>query len=285
MGACLELLGITSSSLDAAQDGHHDLLGAYDPPHVHPTRQMRPLPTSATEADLYSEQQIGQRSAALVSNASVAVISLAWRVLLEYGPRYGIENSTVLEIGQLIAERVVRACEAQHLDLTVGRAPFLSLEEYEQIVEGKTGQIDGTVCEVGAVLAQASHHRTLWRTLGSERAIALQLYDDYRDFADDILNEHQVGHPVLYGLTVADLSQKETILALLKQARSNGAGASKALHDLSTLLRELGAEYYTLTCMVRHRNKALAALEAMQLPSEAHESLYKWVLRAAPQLG
>lgn len=285
VGACLELLGITSSSLDAAQDDHHDLLKSYAPAYTGAITDMASLSTSLTEADPCYKQQTSQRPAALVSNASVAIIGVAWRALLEYGPRHGIESPTVLEIGQLIAERLVKACDAQHLDLTVGRAPFLSLDEYEEILEGKTGQIDGTVCEVGAVLAHANHHRSLWRTLGAERAIALQLYDDYRDFADDLLNDNQIGHPVLYGLAVADPSQRETILTLLKEARSKGVGASEAVRHLMALLGDLGAEYYTLTCMVKHRNRALAALEALQLAPEANASLYRWVLRAAPQLG
>ncbi len=287
VGACLELLGITSSSLDAVQDRHNDLLDVYDPPDSPDSlviADMGSLLTDSTETDPHYEQRTRQRSAALISNASVAVIGLAWRALLEHGPRYGIESPIILEIGQLIAERLVKACEAQHRDLTVGRAASLDLVQYEQIIEGKTGQIDGTVCEIGAVLAHAGHHQSLWQALGTERAIALQLYDDYRDFADDILNGRQVGHPVLYGLAVAGPAQKEHILALLKQARSRAPGASEALHDLTALLRELGSDYYTLASMVKHRNRALTALEAMHLPSEAHESLNKWVLRATPQL-
>jgi hypothetical protein len=36
--------------------------------------------------------------------------------------------------------------------------------------------------------------------------------------------------------------------------------------------------------MVLRRNRALAALENLRLPSEAHDWLHNWVMRVAPTL-
>ena len=266
VGASLALLGIASSALDASQDGHEDLLVAYN----------AGCEDSSTGGGAYSN------CVALTANASTAIIGLAWRALLEYGPHYGIEVPTLLEIGQLIADRLVSICGAQHRDLTQGRTADISLEDYDQIIAGKTGQIDGTACEVGALLAGASRYRDLWRSLGAERAIAEQLYDDYRDFSDDLLNGRQISHPVLYGLAVADSVQKETIQSLLEVARSGGPGARAAVEELTSLLRECGAEFYTLTAMILHRNRALAALDGLHLPPDARTQLQDWVMRVAP---
>ncbi len=236
-----------------------------------------------------SRSTVSARNAALVSNAGLALTGLAWQALLEHGPSYGVEASTLMEIGQLIADRLVRICQAQHLDLTVGRAfashpGLVSMEEYERIIEGKTGEIDGTACEVAALLAgaDAATQRSLWRTLGLERAVAQQLYDDYVDLAEDISGGGQIGHPVLYGLAVANDIQKKTILSLLERARSGAGSDLEASQELIALLQELGAEYYTLTCMVVHRMRAVAALEALKLPAEAHEWMYRWVIEVAP---
>ena len=226
----------------------------------------------------------GTDSIALTANATTALIGLAWQALFAHGPCYGVEAPTLVQIGQVIGERLVDVCEAQHRDLTLGRTPRLSLEEYDEIIAGKTGQIDGTACEVGALLAGAVHHRELWRSLGAERAVAQQLYDDYKDFQDDLLHGGQVSHPVLYGLTVANSGQRETILTLLEQTRSGAIGAQMAVQELTVLLQELGAEYYTLTGMVLHRNRALAALEGLRLPTEPHEWLHGWVMRVAPAI-
>ena len=320
VGACLELLGIASSALDAAQDGHHELMGLYvegqpasdttseaenmaylvEMPEVGQVAKIAEVTGTAPKQCLpVPDKHDGSRNAILVSNASFALVGLAWQALLEHGPRYGVQASTLVEIGQLIASRLVQICHAQHLDLTVGRGPAacLSLEEYERIIEGKTGEIDGTACEVAALLAggDAAAHRRLWRTLGLERAVAQQLYDDYVDLAEDVSGGGQIGHPVLYGLAVADNAEREAILTLLERARANGKdvrteeaeeadsnSGQAALRELLTILRGLGAEYYTLTCMVVHRNRALAALEALQLPVDAHERLYRWVLQVAP---
>lgn len=289
VGACLALLGIASSALDAAQDRHQDLLNAYGAGLAFPASQADQRKECLDPSDTPHELGARRRGPAdargmiaLTANASMALVGLAWQALLVQGPRYGIERLMLVEIGQLIGERLVEVCEAQHRDLTVGRTPTPSLEEYDEIIAGKTGQIDGTACEVGAVLAGAAHHKELWRTLGAERAVAQQLYDDYKDFREDLLHGGQTSHPVLYGLTVADLAQQQAILSLLERARSGTASATTAVQELAALLEELGAEYYTLTCMVLHRNRALAALEGLNLPATAHERLHSWVMRVAP---
>jgi geranylgeranyl pyrophosphate synthase len=187
-----------------------------------------------------------------------------------------------MEIGSLLARRLVDVCQGQHLDLTIGRAQHLTLEEYDQILANKTGEINGTICEAGAILAGASDQRPLWRTLGVERAIVQQLYDDYTDLAEDILNGNQVSHFILYGLAVAGEAQRKTIIALLEHARSGAEDAPLSVQELIGLLRELGAEYYTLTRMVLHRNRALAALDALQLPEHTRGWLYEWVVRVSP---
>ena len=290
VGACLALLGIASSVLDAAQDGHQDLLQAYGvaPPYAS-DRETEERDLAAVGQDPPAVRdgtpEPGQTDGvALIANASTALIGLAWQALLVHGPRYGVEACALLEIGQVLGERLVEVCEAQHRDLTLGRTPGQSLEEYDRIIAGKTGQIDATACEIGAVLAGAPHHRALWRTLAAERAVAQQLHDDYRDFRDDLLNCGQISHPILYGLTVADAARREAILTLLDQARSNTSDAEGAVDGLTALLRDMGAHYYTLTCMVLHRNRALAALESLQLPSGPHEWLQRWIMRVAPAI-
>lgn len=292
VGACLELLGIASVALDAAQDAHHGLLSAYAGEPYSDSVASQAGTGAGTLAypetgGMESEALVGlaknwDRRAALVSNASVALIGLFWQALLEHGPRYGVEPTTLLDIGRLIADRLVRMCHAQHLDLSSGCEPLPSLEEYDRMIEGKTGEIDGLACEAGAVLAGAAAQRTLWHTLGLERAVAQQLYDDYVDLAEDLTGGGQVTHPVLYGLSVADHTQRETILKLLEVARSGQQDATQAVQELSAVLRELGAEYYTLTCMVVRRKRALAALEALSLPPDVHDQLHRWVMSADP---
>lgn len=296
VGACFELLGIASAALDAAQDNHHDLLSIYG---------VAPSFVSISETEskaLKSAKPFGaiggtstrchdagsadwSKSTALVTNAGVTLIALFWQALLEHGPRYGVESPVLLEIGQLIAVRLVEICHGQHLDLTARFTPDITLETYDRLLEGKTGAIDGLACEAGAVLAGAVADRLLWRTLGMERAVAQQLYDDYVDLAEDLIDAGKIGHPVLYGLAVGDPDQKSAILDLIERARSGMPAASDGMQELSNLLQDLGAEYYTLTCMTVHRNRALAALEALQLPSEAREVLQGWVLSADPLSG
>lgn len=265
VGACLELLGIVSSVLDAAQDGHHDLMSQY----------------CGTSVSL--DGISANRLAALTTNAGVTLIGMAWHALFEYGPRYGIEALSLVEIGSLLSQHWVSICHAQHLDLTLGRSHHLTLDQYDQIVAGKAGGIGGVACEVAAILAGAHTHKDLWYTLGAERTIAQQLCDDYVDLREDLANGWQISHPVLYGLAVADPVQRDTILALLERARSDDAGAENIQQQLLCMLDEIGATYYTLACLAVRRKNALAALDALALPPNVYEQLCIWIWRVAPE--
>jgi len=260
------LLGIVSSALDAVQDGHDDLIDTYDQASV-------PGSTAGENREL---------RVALVSNVGVTVIGLAWRALLEHGPEYGVPASVVAEIGQLIARRWIAVCHAQHLDLTVGRSPEITLDVYDQIVAGKAGEIGGTACEAAAILAGVPAQRDLWRTLGKERTIAQQLCDDHIDLEEDLATGQQVSHPVLYGLSVPDLEQRQAVLKLLGRAGGKDDAAAAARKELIHLLEDLGAGYYTLACLGLHRRRALEALDGLALPFPINAWLEQWVLHTAP---
>jgi geranylgeranyl pyrophosphate synthase len=264
VAACLELLGIVSSVLDTAQDNHHDRITEY----------AGYLPGR----DSYNQQV----KTAVVSNAGVALIGLAWKALLVHGPRYGVALPTTLEIGQMLADRWASICHAQHQDLTVGRATNLSLEEYEQIVAGKAGEIGGTACQAGAILAGAHKQQGLWHTLGTERTVAQQIGDDYKDLEHDLATGQQVSQAMLYGLTVADEHQRAILVNLHAETRRDGPDGISARRDLIQQLEELGAVHYGMACLSVHRQQALAALQALALPSSIHEWLQRWVLDSAP---
>ncbi|MBF6611567.1 MAG: polyprenyl synthetase family protein [Chloroflexi bacterium] len=287
------LLGIASSALDATQDGHDDLLNAYTSSlntdhgakQAYLTNDFVTSPGRSRFTQPHPDAQSDrQRKAAVVGNASIALIGLAWQALHKYGPEFGIEAETVVKLGELIAQNMVRVCEAQHQDLTAGQTPRLSLEEYERLITGKAGAIAATACEAAAIVARADHHRIQWRTIGLEREIAKQLCDDYNDLEDDIVSGRQVSHPILYALTVCDDDQRIQIEDLLDRARSASSEAASALRELITLARELGAEYYWLASLVAHRERALAALEELHLPVEAERWVREWILRVAPVL-
>jgi geranylgeranyl pyrophosphate synthase len=262
VGACLRLLGVVSCALDAAHDGHHKLVGACgnDSPQ-----------DSAYQCD-------PRRSAALLSNIGVALIGVAWKLLLEYGPRYGATRETLMTIGQLIADRWATICRAQHLDLTAGRSPLLSLEEYDAIVAGKAGEIGGTACEAAAILAGVSKQRALWHKLGLTRTIAQQLCDDFRDLDHDLANGQQVSQPVLYGLRVAPEPKRGQLLRLLAQARGNSRTAGRARRALILELEDLGAVHFALASLAVHRQQAIEALVALQLAPPLHQWFLQWIL-------
>lgn len=260
VGVCLELLGIVSAALDAAQDGHY-----------YPAQM--PGESTISHSNESRDHVLG---AALLSNAGVALIGLAWQALFAYGPQYGVSSTKIVEIARLITDHWTPACHAQHLDLTVGRTLQPTLEEYEQIVAGKAGEIGGTACEAGAILADATPQRALWHTLGAERTIAQQLCDDAKDLERDLAQGHQISQAVRYGLAVADPAQRQALLALLEQARLPAGGAARQM--LLQQLEELGAVHYVLVRLALHRQRALDALQALALPEANAAWFEQWIL-------
>lgn len=271
IGACLELLGVVSSVLDVVQDGHWDLLNAYG--------------RSFTDGNAGAGSQMAK--AAVISNVGVGFIGLAWQALLEHGPNYGIDPATVVEIGRLIASRWAVICQAQHQDLTIGRTT-ITLAEYDQIIEGKAGEIGGVVCEAGAILAGETQQerRQLWQTLGRERTIAHQLVDDYKDLGADLAHGQQISHPILYGLEVAEPEQRQMLRALLKRACSttdSPATTQTAHTELLATLSELGARPYAESVILLHLGKAKQALAELALPAEIANELEQWLASVVAQ--
>ncbi len=262
VGVCFELLGIVSAVLDTAEDAHQGQLQAYcaDVPH--------------REGSLDKRLKM-----ALVMNAGVALTGLAWQALLVYGPQYGLPPPKILAISELLTCRWATICDAQHRDLTVGRALDLSLDAYEQIVAEKAGEIGGTACEAGAILAEVEAYRPLWRTLGMERTIVQQLADDAKDLDQDLAEGQQLGQAVRYGLAVAEPPQKQRLLELLGYAQ--GAAALEARRQLVQALEELGAVQYVLVSLAIHRQRALDALQTLALPETTQTWFQRWIVAAA----
>jgi geranylgeranyl pyrophosphate synthase len=263
VGVCFELLGTVSVVLDAAEDAHDDILQAY----------------GAIGSDEPKAPQDKRQAMAVVINAGVALIGLAWQALLAYGPQYDVLPTKLLAIGALLTKRWTTICHAQHRDLTVGRSPDLTLDEYEQIVAGKAGDIGGVTLEAGAILAGAERQRPLWRTLGIERTIMQQLADDAKDLDQDLAGAQQLSQAVRYGLAVADPAQKQMLLDLVRL--SHGSTDQQARRHLVQVLEELGAAHYVLVSLAIHRQRALDALHELALPEATRTWFQHWIAAAA----
>jgi hypothetical protein len=266
VGACFEILGVVSSALDAVQDRHQDLLSAYSPDLPRPNLSRREM----------------SRHLAVVSNAGTALIGLAWRALLDYGGRYGLDPARAITIGQLIANDWGTVCSAQHLDLTRGRSLDITLEEYDQVLLGKAGAIGGCACEAAALLSGATRHHNTWRLLGTERTLAQQLCDDFNDLEQDLASGQQLGQAVLYSLLVSDAAQRRDLLELLGQAEGGETSATAARQAIICRLDALGGVHYVLASLALRRQRALQAVRTLQLPGPYAAELRDWVLRVAP---
>ena len=285
MGACLRLLGAAAGVLDSAQDREDNSMRRY----LGMNGERSLAGTTGAGANNPDEVDL---IVALTMNAGIALIGLGWRALLENGPQYGVDASTLVETGRLLADLSMRMCYGQHVDLAarsgIQSSPNLphqfplTLEDYERVARDKSGELGGTVCEIAAVLAGAQEHRLLWRKLGTDWMTALQLKDDYADLDED-LAAGRLTHSVLYGLEVGDETQKDRILGLLSGARAETPQSSVARRELIALLEGMGGLHYTLAMLSVLRRQMLATLGLLSVGKEEHELLSSFILFVAPE--
>ncbi len=128
---------------------------------------------------------------------------------------------------KVFTEGFIAVCEGQALDIEFERRTDVTVDEYFEMIEKKTGRLISTSTELGAVIGSgAERHIAALRRFGKLLGRAFQLQDDLLDVvADEADLGKTVGHDILQG--------KKTYLLL--QALENATGNQrKALMNLMT---------------------------------------------------
>ena len=125
-----------------------------------------------------AEQRRGQQAAHLKYGvtetilAGDALLALANRIVTGFGN---------VELVACISEAIYRTATGEILEIQRMRQPNLTLDEYLEIIVGKTGYLIQTACQSGAILAGSSQQLDAARTFGLNLGIAFQLVDDALD--------------------------------------------------------------------------------------------------------
>lgn len=182
---------------------------------------------------------------------------------------------TVLQAGKLFHTACLRLTQGQHLDILFENLDQVSLEEYWQMVSGKTAALLAFSMEVGALCASVPEDlQSNYRDFGHYLGLAFQAQDDILGIWG---NQEQIGKsntgdlvtgkktlPVLYGLT-----QKKGFY----ECWSAGPIKSKEATELSRMLEAEGGRAYAQNTADRLTDLALTALENAQPSGEAGDIL------------
>ncbi len=179
------------------------------------------------------------------------------------------------QAGKLFHAACFRLTQGQHLDILFENRDMVSLDEYWQMVGGKTAALLAFSLEVGALCASVPYAlQSNYRDFGHYLGLAFQAQDDILGIWGD---QEQIGKsntsdlitgkktlPVLYGL-----AQKKEFY----ERWSAGSIHCEEASDLSRMLEAEGGRAYAQNTADRLTNLALTALENAQLDGEAGDTL------------
>ncbi len=110
-------------------------------------------------------------------NAGDLLFGLARHALLRLR-QTGYGADTVLTAIDLLDQAVLQLCEGQHRDLAFEDQARVGLDEYLDMIAGKTGSLMACCTELAALLAGREEFRPASRDFGFQLGMAFQMQDD-----------------------------------------------------------------------------------------------------------
>ena len=186
-----------------------------------------------------------------------------------------LSEKIALQAGILFHATCLRLTQGQHLDIGFENQDRVSLDEYWQMVGGKTAALLAFSLEVGSLCSSApSAIQSSYRNFGHYLGLAFQAQDDILGIWGD---QEQIGKsntgdlvsgkktlPILYGL-----DQKKKFY----DRWSRGPISSEEALDLSRILEEEGGLGYAQKEADQLTDRALSALKNAQPKGEAGDIL------------
>ncbi|MFQ5397980.1 MAG: polyprenyl synthetase family protein [Anaerolineae bacterium] len=204
-------------------------------------------------------------------DAMFAVAHLAMNRLVDRG----VDPTVAVTALRRFDETCLRLTQGQHADMCFETRDEVSVDEYLEMITGKTAVLLSLCTELGALIAGAdadtvAHYAAFGQALG----LAFQVKDDIlgvwgdeavtgKSAATDIITKKKT-LPVLYGL-----AQSEA----LRQLYTNSEGDDQFVNQVVSLLDESGAREFAAEKAARYSHDAIHHLEAAQPSGPAYIAL------------
>ncbi len=181
----------------------------------------------------------------------------------------GFSDAKVLRLMRLYDETCVALCEGQYIDLATSESQdVMSVDLYFDMIGRKTAALIAASIEAGALLATDDDEVVRrYRGFGWALGLAFQLNDDLLGIwgqeqatgkePSDVMRKKKT-LPVIYAFEHAPAHDRERLRALYDQEQPTD-GDVEAIVEI---LERTGAREYTRDQARRHRDEALAELDA-----------------------
>lgn len=172
-------------------------------------------------------------------NAGDCMFALAHRSIYRMADA-GVPAERVLRILRDFEETVLRVCEGQYMDMSAEGQMNISVEQYIEMIRGKTAALTAASAGLGAQICTDDEQQiaAMWE-LGEAIGLAFQMQDDLLDiwgvpevtgkpFATDLV-QRKMSLPVIHGLASASPEDRARFETLYRQPELSRG-------DLETLL-------------------------------------------------
>ncbi len=200
------------------------------------------------------------------------------RLALGRMPQRGLSVQKWAAVSSEFDAATLALCQGQFLDLSFETRFDVSVDEYLQMIRGKTAALISAAARFGAMLAtdDAAMISTLAR-FGENIGLAFQITDDIlgiwgdpnltgKSAAADILSKKK-SLPIIFGLNHRDID--EELWTIYNQPRLQQNDVARVLN----LLDEIGARAQTQKIADDYRIAALAALDETKIKNRAMDHL------------
>jgi geranylgeranyl diphosphate synthase type I len=220
----------------------------------------------------------GDRQAINAGDALFALSHLAIPRLAQSG---SLPAATLVDLLRLLDETCLELTRGQHLDMLFEDQDVVSVDEYLDMIAGKTAALLGAAACMGVVCAGADEARQArYCTFGTQLGMAFQVRDDILDIWGDPsatgkeaaidIRQRKKSLPVLYALG------RSEALRDLYDANPNSLD-NEAVAQAVALLDEVDARGYAEELARRYSEETVAALEEAAPQGDAGRALLELV--------
>lgn len=192
---------------------------------------------------------------------------------------HDVSAERLLQAHKTFSETCLKLTQGQYLDISFQSRENVSVDEYVQMINGKTAALIAGTCAIGAIVAGADETRaTHFANFGLGLGLAFQILDDLLGIwgdprltgkasasteADDEsdISRRKKSLPVLHGLEHSEELRKVYAAPVMDVARA------------VKLLEETGSKAYAEQAADEFTQKAMQALEQADAQNEAGEAL------------
>ena len=191
-----------------------------------------------------------------------------------------VPDSKLRMVTDTFNDMALKLYEGQRLDMDFETSEKISLNEYLEMIEGKTGSLLGAAVKIGAIIGGASgKDAQAMYEFGVMTGLAFQIQDDWLDtFGDATTFGKPIGGDIMNGkktyLYVAAFEEGGKTVEALHTAFNIAPGEMR-VKTVTRLYEKLGMSEKCKKAVGHYSAKALKALNSTSLGEEEKEAFRK----------